>query len=165
MRNWKREFDFLGGGLVPLGVCAFLFAVGGALLWVCGGSGWYVLKAAGREAPSVGGLFALSLAVCGLCGLLGGLTAMAGYRLRPAGAVLPPLGLTAASYLFHLGWYAVFCCTRLMLFGGILAALSLLAAVLSGLFSRGTLRLILLTAVLLALAEAAVLSATFSLIL
>ena len=105
MRKWKRELDFLGANAGVLGAAAFLAAMGGVLLWVSGGSGWYFYKTAGQCAPSVASLFALSLV------------------LR---SVLPSAGCTAGTYLFHLGWYAAALCTRLTVFGGIFACLSVL---------------------------------------
>ena len=127
MRKWKRELDFLGANAGVLGAAAFLAAMGGVLLWVSGGSGWYFYKTAGYAGPpSVASLFALSLVLCGLCGGTAGMLLLWGRAACPMRSVLPSAGCTAGTYLFHLGWYAAALCTRLTVFGGILACLSVL---------------------------------------
>ena len=125
MRKWKRELDFVAANAGVLGIAAFLAAMGGVLLWVSGGSGWYFYKTAGREAPSVAALFTLSLAVCGLCGLSGALIFVWGRAACPMKSVWPPACMIAGVYLAHLGWYAAALCTRMTLFGGILAVTAL----------------------------------------
>ena len=121
MRKWKRELDFIAANAGILGVSAFLAAMGGVLLWVSGGSGWYFYKTAGRDAPSVAALFSLSLAVCGISGLCAALILLWGRAACPMRSVWPSAVCTAGAYLAHLGWYAAALCTRMTLFGGILA--------------------------------------------
>ena len=163
MRKWKRELDFIVSHLGTFGLWAFLSAVGCVLLWVGGGSGWYSFKAAGKPgAPSVASLFALSLAVSGLCRFTCSLAVTAGRRLYSAKAPLPAALLTASSYLLHLGWYAAFCCTRLMLFGGILASLSFFTGAAAVFLGCRTLLSPLLAGLLLLAAEGAVVFVTFS---
>ena len=144
MDRVKCEFRWLGEHLKTAGVWAFAAAAGCVILWVSGGSGWYPLKAMRYPLPSLGLLFALSLLGSGFCGLAGALSALCGGGKKGAGTfVCPPfksvalpvrrtaVGWCAAAYLFGLGWYAVFFCTRMTLFGAVLLCggiLSLLAA-------------------------------------
>ena len=136
MRKWKRELDFIGANAGLFGIAAFLAAMGGVLLWVSGGSGWYFYKTAGRDAPSVAALFTLSLAVCGLCGLSGALIYVWGRAVCPMKSVWPSVCMIAGAYLMHLGWYAAALCTRMTVFGGILAVTAFGLAAASRLFLR-----------------------------
>ncbi len=149
MRKWKRELDFAAANAASLGIAAFLAAMGGVLLWVSGGSGWYLVKTAGRDVPSVAALFTLSLAVCGFCGLFEALILAWGWAACPMRSVWPSACCAAGAYLAHLGWYAAALCTRMTLFGGILA----IAAVVLTAAARLLLRRppVLLTAAALAL--------------
>ena len=146
MDRLKCEFRWLGEHLRTAGLWAFAAAAGCVILWISGGSGWYPLKAMRFPLPPLGFLFALSLLESGFCGLAGSLcSSSAGQEVKPGEhcALRPFLrrlfgpsrrsavGWIAAAYLFGLGWYAVFFCTRMSLFGAVLLCggiLSLLAA-------------------------------------
>lgn len=146
MDRLKCEFRWLGEHLRAAGAGAFLAAAGCVILWVSGGSGWYPLKAMRFPLPSLGFLFALSLFASGFCGLAGALAVSCGAERRKKGC--PPfkpmpvssgrsaMGWCAAAYLFGLGWYAVFFCTRMILFGAVLLCGGILSLLTAGLGVR-----------------------------
>ncbi len=165
LRRWKRELDFVAANAGVFGISAFLAAMGGVLLWVSGGSGWYFVKTAGHAAPSVAALFALSLTVCGCCGLSAAMILMWGRAACPMRSVWPSACAVAGAYLAHLGWYAAAMCTRMTVFGGILAVVSVLLTAAARVLLRKPPAI--LTAALLALlaGESYFVYATFSRIL
>lgn len=123
LRRLKREVCFLIEHFRLTGLCAFMCCMGGILLWVSGGSNVYYLR--GAHIP-IGVLFLLWLLVYGLTGVLMAcilLTETSCCRGNRGGILL---GLCAAAYVFMLCWYAVYFCTRLVLFSGILLILSVL---------------------------------------
>ncbi|MBE6725576.1 MAG: hypothetical protein E7576_10365 [Ruminococcaceae bacterium] len=144
MDRLKCEFRWLGEHLRAAGLWAFAAAAGCVILWISGGSGWYPLKAMRTPLPSLGLLFALSLLRAGFCGLAGALCSSVGWEGDKQGKTIgtclrrlflpsrrSAVGWAAAAYLFGLGWYAVFFCTRMTLFGAVLLVggiLSLIAA-------------------------------------
>ncbi len=124
-RRLKREVGFLIEHYRLTGLCAFLCCMGGILLWVSGGSNLYWLR--GAKIP-IGVLFLLWLLIYGLTGVLLAcilLTEASGCRRPMHGGILT--GLCAAAYVFMLSWYAVYFCTRLVLFSGILLILSVIS--------------------------------------
>ena len=128
MDRIRCELKWLGENLKTAGLGAFLAAAGCVMLWVSGGSGWYALKALRRSLPPLGLLFTLSLLRAGFCGLAAAVCVVCGRegwrkkRRLPAAA-----GWIGAAYLFGLGWYAVFFCTRMILFGAVLLCGGILA--------------------------------------
>lgn len=122
LRQLKREVCFLIGQFRITGLCAFLCCMGGILLWVSGGSNIYWMRGGG----SIGGLFFLWLLIYGLTGVLMACILLSEGSLCPKshGGVL--LALCGAAYVLMLCWYAVYFCTRLTLFSGILLILSIL---------------------------------------
>ena len=105
MINWLRcELKRLGENLKEAGLGAFIAAAGCVIVWISGGSGWYVLKAMRFPLPPLGLLFAVSLLRAGFCGLAAALCVVGcreGWKKRkriPAAA-----GWIAAAYLFGLG--------------------------------------------------------------
>ncbi len=133
MEKIRCEIKWLGENLKEAGLGAFIAAAGCVLLWVSGGSGWFALKAMRLSLPPLGLLFALSLLRAGFCGLAAALCVVGcreGWKRKkriPAAA-----GWIAAAYLFGLGWYAVFFCTRMILFGAVLLAGGILALCAAG---------------------------------
>jgi len=98
--------------------------MGGILLWVSGGSNMYWFR--GGRIP-IGGLFLLWLLIYGLTGVLMAcilLTEGSGCRGANRSSIL--MGLCVVSYVFMLSWYAVYFCTRLLLFSAVLLILSLI---------------------------------------
>ncbi len=121
----KRELSFLIENAAVLGLGAFLCCAGGILLWVNGGSGGYFLR---RPWSGIGltAAFLLWLSVYGLSGASLSMILLAERaRLFRGNGAVTAFVLTSASYLLSLIWYALFFCTRLHLFAGILLALSL----------------------------------------
>ena len=124
MSRFRRGFAWLGQNIAAAGLGAFLAAAGCVLLWISGGSGWYPVKAMRCDLPPLAALFTADLLVSGFLGATAALCAVLG---RERGAACGAFGGTAAAWLFGLGWYAVFFCTRMTLFGAFLLAASLLA--------------------------------------
>ncbi len=147
LRNSMRMFS----DPAPLALGAFLCAAAGAALWVSGGSAWYALQSAGREdrLPPLAAAFVIWLLVYGLYGFL--LAAILLGRREWGRNALALFGSVIGSYLFSLGWYAVFFCTRMSLFGILLLLLSA-AALLFALFllRRAPIPLILAAILILA---------------
>jgi len=125
LRRLKREVCFLIEHYRVTGLCAFLCCMGGVLLWVSGGSSMYYLR--GAHIP-IGMLFLLWMLIYGLTGILFScilLTESSCCRTAGKGGILA--GLCAAGYVFMLCWYAVYFCTRLILFSKILLILSVIS--------------------------------------
>ena len=135
MGRIRRGTAWLGQNIAAAGLGAFLAAAGCVLLWISGGSGWYPVKAMRNELPSLALLFTLSLLVSGFCGMSAALSAVLvrerGGGLCGTGAFCA-FGWTAAAWLFGLGWYAVFFCTRMSVFGAFLLGAALLSAGIAG---------------------------------
>ena len=132
MRGIKKELSWLGAALAPAGLGAFFAAFGCVLLWISGGSGWYALKAMRAQMPSLALLFVLSLLSSGC---LGAAAALILRHARMCGRAEKDCFLAcriAAAYLFGLGWYAVFFCTRMTLFGAALLLAGLTATAAAG---------------------------------
>lgn len=124
LRRLKREVCFLIMHYRITGLCAFLFCMGGILLWVSGGSNLYYLR--GAPVP-IGGLFLLWLLIYGLTGVLFACILLTeSFRCRTPGRGGILTGLCASAYVFMLCWYAVYFCTRLLLFSGILLILTVI---------------------------------------
>ena len=132
MSRLKNELAWLGSNLPWAGLGAFLGAFGCVILWISGGSGWYALKAMRTPMPSLALLFVLSLLSCGFCGMTAALVIRCGRCGGKADKAPHPVRHIAAAYLFGLGWYAVFFCTRLSLFGAVLLSAALLTMAVAG---------------------------------
>ncbi len=132
MRGLKKELAWLGSNLAAGGLGAFLAAFGCVILWISGGSGWYALKAMRDPLPPLAVLFVLSLLSGGFCGLAAALAVRCAQARGKPEKDKSPVGHIAAAYLFGLGWYAVFFCTRLTLFGAVLLAAALPALAAAG---------------------------------
>ena len=128
MGRFVRGAAWFGQNLAAAGLGAFLAAAGCVLLWISGGSGWYTVKAMRCSLPSLTVLFVLSLLVSGFCGASAALSAV---LAKERGTAIRALFWTAAAWLFGLGWYAVFFCTRMSLFGAFLLGAALLCVGLS----------------------------------
>lgn len=95
--------------------------MGGILLWVSGGSTAYYIRNTGMP---VGVLFLLWLMIYGLTGIVMACILLTGCSCGGNGGV--PAAMCGGAYVLMLCWYAVYCCTRLVLFSGILLVLSIL---------------------------------------
>ena len=127
LRRIRRELALLLENAPILGLGAFLCCFGGILLWVNGGSGWYLLRRAGeRGMPGLTASFLLWLCAYGLIGMALAMIALAD-RLRclRRNLGLPAFALGAAAYLLMLLWYVLFFCTHLTLLSVLLLLLSL----------------------------------------
>ena len=143
MRCIKKELAWLGANLSAAGLGAFLGAMGCVLLWVSGGSGWYAVKAVRRPLPPLVLLFVLSLLAGGFLGASAALVLRHSRECckgRGRGGRSGQLVFIGAAYLFGLGWYAVFFCTRMCLFAAVLLAAALLISALAaaGLIRNGS---------------------------
>ncbi|MBQ8185424.1 MAG: hypothetical protein IJ037_00965 [Clostridia bacterium] len=118
VRRLKREVCFLIGHYKTAGLCAFLCCMGGVLLWVSGGSWMYHVR---PYTVPIGVMFLLWLTVYGFTGLLMAVLLLSGRCRCGKGSAL-----TAAAYVCMLCWYAVFFCTPLTFFAGLLLSLSVI---------------------------------------
>ena len=163
MRKLKRELGFLLAYPAQIGLGAFLCAVGGVVLWVSGGSGWYYLKAG--QLPSLTAVFLLWTLLYALYGCLLAVILLTGKSILNPKAALVGAAATAASYLLSLGWYAVFFCTRLQVFAAILLILAAAGLIAAAISMRRTLILTFLAFLVLIGSEFYFICLTFSAIL
>lgn len=116
------------GTSIPLLISsAFICALFGTILWVCGGSTCFFLKSGIGVGSSVtiGWVFSVWLITYGLVGLsLGLIWLICKARLIPPNACLAAFAMCMLVYLLMQTWYAVFFCTRLTVFAGVLLFLS-----------------------------------------
>ena len=105
----KKELEYIGGNITGVSASVFLCAMGGILVWVNGGSGWYVLSTLhGRMLP---------LSLIFLSWLF--TYALYGFRLamrvfcKTDRCYLSVQGRVCLAYLLDLVWYAIFFCTRM----------------------------------------------------
>ncbi len=131
IKRIKHEIKFIGENIPVILLGTFVCCIGGILLWVSGGSGWYCVYALSHgHIPSLAALFLVWFAVYGLCGAVMALsclwdrTSLAQSFHELSGMKAACLG--GAGYLMMLSWYAVFFCTRLIFFSAALLVLSFL---------------------------------------
>ncbi len=163
MKKNRRGTAALLANPAPLGLGAFLAAVGGVLLWVSGGSGWYVVRSAGGELPPLMTVFVLWLLCYALYGFL--MAAVVLGCVEQADRAGLALGALAASYLCSLIWYALFFCTRMVIFAGLILILAAAALIFAGIQFRRAPILTLAAAGVLLCAEIGFVCLTFTAIL
>jgi len=145
-RRLKCEMKIIGENIPLVGLSAFLCCVGGILLWVSGGSSWFIMRVGVGSEPTLSlvGAFVMWLICYGLVGVLLaliGIICKSGI-LRDKRCVRA-FALVMLSYLLMLSWYAVFFCTRLTVFPLILLACSVLLLGTVFILMRRTLYLLL----------------------
>lgn len=129
-RRIKREFSLITCNLPLVIFAAFLCAFGGIVLWVSGGSTWFVIRGGANLVADISltAVFCIWLIVYGLVGVvLAMIWLLCRARIMPQKASLCAFGIIMAAYLLMQNWYAVFFCTRLIIFSGILLSLSVIA--------------------------------------
>lgn len=122
----KREIKFLGEHIAVIILGAFLAAAGGVILWINGGSTWFYIRTS-CSGGTLGIIFSVWVLTYGLSGA--GMAVMwLTYRCgkRDFCKTLPLFCVNVLSYLFMLVWYALFFCTRLGIFAGVMLILSCL---------------------------------------
>ncbi len=127
-RRLKHELKAVGDNIPLVGLSAFLCCIGGILLWVSGGSTWFAAKMTYKPhfTLSLAGVFIVWLLCYGLVGVLLALIWISHKaRVCGSGVSLKAFSIVMAVYLLMLSWYAVFFCTRLMLFAVILLLVSI----------------------------------------
>ena len=135
----KREMHFLSENAAPIALSAFLFAVGGVLLWINGGSSWYIIRMTGNTSPQMSVIFSVWLITYSLIGAAAAMIWIINRRGRDCRKnALPLFCLAVISYLFMLTWYALFFCTRLVIFSAIILILSCISDVMLFIFMRRT---------------------------
>ncbi len=151
----RREASFVVSNLPLIGVFAFLSSIGGVLLWVNGGSAWYIMQSMrNRESLSLGGAFILWLFVYALIGAVMAIIFKAGKSCStPSKSQFIAFCLISAVYILTLAWYAVFFCTRLMLFSAILLMISIFLCAVVFIIMRKALLLLNLFIVLIESAQ------------
>ncbi len=130
LKRIKHELKFIGENIPVILLGAFVCCIGGILLWVSGGSGWYYVYASrGRPIPSLALMFLVWFVIYGLCGIVMSLACLYDRTSLAESCPGKMMGMKAAflggaGYLMMLSWYAVFFCTRLILFSSALLILS-----------------------------------------
>lgn len=122
------ELKWLTEHIAVIIVGAFLCALGGILLWINGGSGWYVLNSVSGAvySHSLTGIFLVWLIVYAIYGIRLALAAVGEGICRIKKWVFLIFTLTALAYILDLVWYALFFCTRLTVFALIILVLSVI---------------------------------------
>ena len=144
-RRIKFELKLIGENIPLIGLAAFLCIMGGILLWISGGSYWFAVRVGTRGGftLSLVGAFTLWLICYGLVGVslaLIGFICNAGICCDKR--CIKSFALLMISYLLMLSWYAIFFCTRLIVFPLILLICSVLLVGISFLLIRKTLCLL-----------------------
>lgn len=137
-RKLKYEFSSVKDNIALIGLAAFFCCMGGILLWVSGGSTWYIMNILHKPeySLSLSGVFIAWLIVYGL---LGTSLALVWIISRGGGSVkicLATFGLISMSYLLCLTWYTAFCCTRLSVFAAILLIIAAVMNIASAVIMR-----------------------------
>lgn len=138
LRRIKFELKCFTDHIAVLGLGAFLCALGGILLWINGGSGWYVLRSVSGAvgSRSLTGVFLVWLLVYAFYGIRLALVGVGEGICRDPKRIFTVFALTSLAYLLDLVWYALFFCTRLTAFALIILILSLLSNLLILLLSK-----------------------------
>ena len=154
-RYLRREIQFIGQHIAVVAAAAFLCALGGIFLWINGGSSWYVIRTSGGTSPRMSIIFTVWVIAYALCGAAIAMIWLV-YRTgkRAFCASIPWFSLAVMSYLFMLVWYAVFFCTRLVVFAAIVLIISCISDVLLFLFMRKTLLIFSVITVILFMIQA-----------
>lgn len=152
-RRIKWELNCFIRHITVIGLGAFLCAIGGILLWINGGSGWYVLNSVAntRFGGSLTGVFLVWLVVYALYGVRLALIGVGeGIPCRDQRRAFVGFCLTALAYLLDLVWYALFFCTRLTWFALVILILAAFINLLTVLLSaRGMLLNIILNIIVI----------------
>lgn len=139
LHRLKRELCCLTKHIAIIGLSSFLCAIGGVVLWINGGSGWYVLNSvsANQHGRSLTFIFLVWLIVYALYGARLVLIAFSDtVSCSCQKRVVLAFSLTSFSYLLDLVWYALFFCTRLTIFSLIVLSLSAILNVVVILISK-----------------------------
>ena len=138
--------EFLLSNISIILLFSFLYALGGVLLWVNGGSTWFIVQSYQfhSNAISLSGAFVLSLVIYALIGAVVSMV----FKLNKCSmsgknSSMTALILAMSMYILSLAWYAVFFCTRLSVFSSILLAIAILVG--AALFVVTLKRMILLS--------------------
>lgn len=118
-RSLRFEINIIKNNILIIAAAAAVCCIGGILLWINGGSTWYVANSAlrGKYPISQSGIFLLNCMAYVLLGILLALN----FIYTKNCLLHPRTGLSsfvrsAGSYLFLLIWYVIFFCTRLTIF-------------------------------------------------
>ena len=129
LKRIRREISFILSNFSVIVLFSFLTSLGGVLLWVNGGSTWFIMQSYKFEniKISLTGAFVLSLSLYALMGAVMGVilksnTCGCGGKNKSVVA----FSVTMAMYILSLAWYAVFFCTRLSLFSAVLLTIVLI---------------------------------------
>lgn len=128
LRRIKWELNCFTDHIAVIGLGAFLCAIGGILLWINGGSCWYILKSVSGadHTRSITGVFIVWLVVYAIYGIRLALIGVGeGVLCLNSKKTFTLFCLTSFAYLLDLVWYALFFCTRLTVFALIILLFSL----------------------------------------
>lgn len=123
----RFEINIIKNNIFLIAVSAVVCCIGGILLWINGGSTWYVTNSAlrGKFIIPQSGIFLLNCIEYVLFGILLALN----FIYMKNCLIHPRTGFSsfvrsAGSYLFLLIWYVVFFCTKLTIFSFVILILS-----------------------------------------
>ena len=136
-KSLKREMQFISENIAVIALASFLCATGGVMLWINGGSSWYIIRTSGGSSPQMSLIFAAWIIAYALIGAAAAMIWLVYHSGRcDFHKVIPWFCMAVVSYLFMLVWYAVFFCTRLVIFSAIILMISCAADILLLLFMR-----------------------------
>ena len=125
----RREAGFLLSNISIIFLFSFLYALGGVLLWINGGSTWFAVQSyqSHNTSISLSGAFVLCLIIYALIGaVVSIILKVNGCMCSGKSNTLTAIILAMAMYILSLAWYAVFFCTRLSVFSSILLAIAII---------------------------------------
>jgi len=118
----KKELEYVICSIAGISAAVFFCAMGGILLWVNGGSGWYIMNSFVNHGIPLTVIFLTWLVVYALYGFR---LSCRGFRCcdRRSAALQ---GAVCLAYILDLVWYALFFCTRLWALALVVIVVSLL---------------------------------------
>ena len=143
IKRIRRETSCVLSNISQIVLISFLTSLGGVLLWVNGGSTWFVVQSYKLDGCGISltGAFVVSLVSYALLGaVMGIILKMNGCGIKKK--FVTALALAAGMYIFSLAWYAVFFCTRLSAFSAALLVIAVLLGVALLLMLRKTMLLL-----------------------
>ena len=117
----KKELEYTACSIAGISAAVFLCAMGGILLWVNGGSGWYIMNSFVHRRMPLTVIFLTWLTVYALYGFR---LAVRRFSFCDSRRTLLQ-GAVCLAYILDLVWYALFFCTRLWALALVVIAVSL----------------------------------------
>ena len=131
IKKIRCEISFILSNIYVIVIFSFLTSLGGVLLWVNGGSVWFIMQSSKNPNNiSLSAVFVLSLVIYAMMGAVVSIVLKTENHICRGKNALTAIVLTMAMYILSLSWYAVFFCTRMSLFSAILLMIVVILGVL-----------------------------------